>query len=200
MKSLAALFAALIVCAGASTAALGTTPVDEATYIAAVEVVQDETIVPAVFANALREAVLREAAIYGAAGRPITLRIELNRVHYKNAAAAMLIGDDNQARGHVAVLDQSAGQQLSTFSVDVDGERPGEMAAEIALGVIGAFDPTGAVDMASMAGSAASADIDRAGAAAAMIANFTAETLRQTFGAARTRAAKLARENEARAP
>lgn len=56
--SLAALLAALTLCAGASTAALGTTPADEATYIASVEVVQNETIAPAVFANALREAVL----------------------------------------------------------------------------------------------------------------------------------------------
>ncbi len=139
---------------------------------------------------------LRQAAFYGAAGTPIAVKIDVQRVHFKNPAAAMLIGDDNRTKGHVTVLDPASGQELGTFTVEVDAERSGDMAGEIALDVVGAFDPTGAVDVVHMAGDAGSAEMDRAGTTAAMIANFAAETLRQTFGDARARAAKSAREND----
>jgi hypothetical protein len=196
--SLACLLPALLaLCACANPAARGVFE-NESTYIGSVEVVEHDSSAPAVFAGTLREAVLTGAAFYGTIGRPITLRIDLDKVHFKNALRALTIGDDNQAEGRVAVFDPSTGQQLASFAVRADAEMSGDLASFIAISVIGAFDPTGIVDIASAIGSAASADIDRSGTTAAMRANLAAETLRQTFGDARTRAVILARQNQAR--
>jgi hypothetical protein len=172
---------------------------DEPTFIGAVDIVTHDTSAPPAFAESLRGLVLTEGAAYGTTGRPISVKIDLERVHFKNALRALTIGDDNQAKGHVAVFDAATGRQLANFPVQVDADTAGLSMSAIALTVVGAFDPTGAVDIASTVGDAASADINRSGTAAAMRANFAAETLRQTFGDARTRAVMLARKNPAAA-
>ena len=197
LTNLAALFAALALGACASTAAPGLTSAGP-TYVASVEVNQHDASAPPAFAAALREAVMSEAALYGNTGRPVALKIDLDRVHFKNALQALTIGDDNQAEGRVAVVDPSAGQ-LMTFAVQVNAEESGLSGVDIGMAVIGAFDPTGAVDAASTVGSAASAEIDRSGTAAMMRANFAAETLRQIYGDARARTANSARQDRTRA-
>jgi hypothetical protein len=189
----AAITALLLLSGCASTPAPSA---NEQTHVGVVEVVRHDPG-GAGFDVLLRETVLRQASFYGDGGRPITLRIELERVHFKNPLKAMLIGDDNQARGRVSVIDPATGQETAAFKVQVDAERGGMSGASIAMAVIGAFDPTGVVDIGSAAGSAASADINRSGTARAMSANFAAETLRQTYGDARAR--EVAKEAQARA-
>jgi hypothetical protein len=186
---------ALSACAGAAS---GVMSANESIYVASVEVLEHDMSAPAAFADTLRDEVLAGAAFYGATGRPVVVRIDLDRVHFKNALRALTIGDDNQAKGRIAVLDSATGQQLASFALDVDAETAplSDTGTFIAIGVIGAFDPTGIVDIASTVGSAASADINRSGTAAGMRANLTAETLRQTFGDVRTKAVIAARRNQ----
>ena len=104
--SLASLLAvlALCACAGAAPSVMSG---NETTYIESVEVVGHDTSAPAAFAGTLREAVLAGAAFYGTIGRPITLRIDVDKVHFKNALRALTIGDDNQAEARVAVWRRS---------------------------------------------------------------------------------------------
>jgi hypothetical protein len=196
LLTLAALLSALTLGGCASTRAPGVTS-DQPTYVAAVEVVQQDNSASTAFADTLHEAVVKGAALYGTTGAPITLKIEVDKVHFKNPLKAMVIGDNNLAKGRVAVFDQTSGQQLGTFKVEVDAERPSAAGAGagIALFLGEVLDPTGGLAIAHMAGNAASADINRGGTTAAMSANFAAETLRQTFGDAKTRAAKLAQRN-----
>ena len=173
---------------------------NEQTHVAAVEVTHAAAAGPGAegFSVLLRAAVARQAHLYGDEGRAITLRIDLERVHFKNPLKAMLIGDDNQAKGRVSVIDPATGQETGAFKVQVDAERGGLSGASIALAVLGAFDPTGMIDIGAATGSAASADIDRSGTATQMSVNFAAETLRQTYGDARANAvAKAAKEQAA---
>ena len=193
------LFAALLL------AACATAPAPTAnlqTYVAQVEVVQPAA--PAhggarsaaatnAFAIILRQAVVSEAALYGEAGKPITLQIALSRVHYKNALQALIIGDDNQAKGQVSVIDPATGQTLSSFPVQVNAEKAGQFGTMLAMSLVGAFDPTGLVDLGGSVAQAGSADINRSGTAGAMGANFAIETLRQTFGDVRAKAVAKAR-------
>ena len=172
---------------------------NEPTYVAAVEVIQSDAAVPVGFADALRTVVLTEAAFYGTTGHAITVRIDVNHVHFKNVLQAMIIGDNNDARGQVTVLDATAGQQMASFPVRVDAERHhGVSGAGVGMGVLEVLDPTGILAVGHMVGSASSADINRSGTAVAMRANFADETLRQTFGDARTRAVILARQQQLR--
>lgn len=122
----------------------------------------------------------------------------MNRVHFKNALQAMIIGDNNLTSGRVTVLDPATSVQLGAFPVQVDAERPGGGNGWFAMDMIGMFDPTGLVSIASAAGNAASADINRSGTAVGMRINFAAETLRQTFGDAKARVALKAQQGEAR--
>jgi hypothetical protein len=161
-----------------------------------VEVLEHGTTAPAAFADGLREAVLTGATFYGTIGRPITLRVVVDKVHFKNALRALTIGDDNQADARVAVFDRPTGQQIASFSANAD--ESGQLATSIAIGIIGTLDPTGIVGIADAIGSAASADINPSGTVTAMRANLAAETLRKTFGDARTQAVTLARQNKAR--
>ncbi|MGI9168794.1 MAG: hypothetical protein ACR2FH_01270 [Caulobacteraceae bacterium] len=156
-------------------------------YVASVEVVQHDSGAPPGFADGLRAAVLAEAALYGVAGQPLILRIEVDKVHLKNAAKAMLTGDDNAAKGHVVVIDASTGATLGSFAVRVNASRGGINGGAVAMTLLGALDPTGYVDVATTA-AAAGSGTDRSGAQARMSANFAAETLRQTFGGGRARA------------
>lgn len=55
------------------------------------------------------------------------------------------------------------------------------------MAVVGALDPTGYVDIATTIGGAGSALANRSGAEIAMSANFAEETLRQSFGDARSK-------------
>lgn len=197
--SLASLLGALALCACAG-AAPGVMSGNEPTYIESVEVVEHDTSAPEAFAGTLREAVLTGAAFYGTTGRPITLKIDVDRVHFKNALRALTIGDDNQAKARVAVFDRPTGAQLASFDVSANADASGDLAVSIGIGVAGAFDPTGIVDIVGAIGSAASADINRSGTATAMRANLAAETLRQTFGDTRTRAVTTARQNQTRQP
>src|SRR5262249_49286531 len=124
----------------------------------------------------------KDAAIFGADGQGLTLRIEIDSVHFKNVAKAMLLGDDNIAQGHVTVVDAATGQVLGTFKLWVTGERPSTGAR-----ILGALDPTGIVSMAQAAGDASPAKEQPI-----MAENFAQEVLRQTYGDARTRAAHAA--------
>lgn len=194
----AALLLALALCACASApASVGVST--EPTYVAAVEVVQSDASVPDGFSEALRTVVLEEAAFYGTSGRALTVRIDLNRVHFKNVLQALIIGDNNDARGQVTVVDASSSQPMASFPVRVDAERShGVSGAGLAMGVLEVLDPTGILAVGHAVGSASSADINRSGTAVAMRANFADETLRQTFGDTRTRAVIRAREQELR--
>ncbi|MFI4976846.1 MAG: hypothetical protein ACHP84_20120, partial [Caulobacterales bacterium] len=136
---------------------------DQLIHVATVEIVQQDASAPAGFADALHDAVVKEAALYGDDGQPITIRIELDKVHLKNPVKAMLVGDDNLAKGHVDVIDPSTGQQLGTFAVRVNAENVGTRGASIAMMLVGALDPTGYVDVATSAASAGSADVNRSG-------------------------------------
>ena len=104
-----ALLLALALCACATTPA-STGVSAEPTYVAAVEVVQSDGAIPDGFADALRTVVLDEAAFYGTSGRALTMRIDLRRVHFKNVVQALIIGDNNDARGQVTVIDASSSQ------------------------------------------------------------------------------------------
>ena len=183
---LAGLVWALSASAVAARPAHGLTSASEPAYVAAVEIVQHDDHAPPAFAEGLRAAVLAEAALYGAAGLPIVLRIDLDKVHLKNPLQAMIIGDNDLTAGHVSVIDQATGQPVGTFAVRVDAER--HRGAAIAMAVVGMIDPTGYVDVATTVGGAASAAGNRSGAEVAMSANFAEETLRQTFGDARAKA------------
>ena len=147
---------ALLMFGPAIAANRGVTP--PASYIANIEIVQNDNGAPAGFAEVLREAVQRGAALYGADGQPVTLKIEVDKVHLKNPVASMLIGDNNRARGHVTAVDATTGQVLGTFSIDVDADRKGEA---LAMFIVGAIDPTGYVDIATTAASATSATVNR---------------------------------------
>lgn len=187
-------FAAALALAGCGTTSAP--PANEQAHVSVVEVVLREPTAPPAFAELVRVAVLQQAAAYGDAGRPITLRVDMERVHFKNALKAMIVGDDNQAKGQVVVVDPETGQQTATFAVQVNADR-GLSGASIAMTVVGAFDPTGLIDLGTAAGEANSANIDRRGTAAQMSANFAAETLRHTFGDARAKAvAKAAHERK----
>ena len=118
-------------------------------------------------------------------------------MHFKNPLLALTVGDDNDARGQVAVVDPVTGQQTSSFEVRVNAERRGLSGAGVAMFVAGIIDPTGLVDMGTTTATAMSATVNRSGAAAAMSANFAIETLRQTYGDDRAKA--VAKEREARA-
>jgi hypothetical protein len=185
------LSAALLLGACASTS-LGVASPGEAQHVASVEVMQHDAKAPAAFAESLRVAVLREAALYGAVGRPLVLKIQLDRVHLKNPVLALTIGDDNQAKGRVVVLDAATGREAGSFPVQVNADRTGvgvDVASFVALSVVGALDPTGAIDIGAAAAEAGSAQLDARGAQAGMSANFARETLRLTFGDAKAKAA-----------
>jgi hypothetical protein len=195
LSGLVVLFSVLALGAGATTPALVG---DEPTYVAAVEVVQSDASVPAGFADALRTVLLDEAALYGAAGRPITLRIEVSRVHFKNPVQAMIIGDNDSVRGQVTVQVADA-PPMAGFRVQVGSDRShGISGAGLAMGLLEILDPTGMLGVADSVGSAASSDINRSGTAVALRANFADETLRRTFGDARTRAVIAARREALR--
>ena len=181
-------------CAGTANGVLS----NETTYVDSVEVVQHDNSAPPTFAENLRAAVVAGASFYGATGRPVAVKIDLDKVHFKNALKALTIGDDNLAEGHVAVLDPSTGQQLGAFVVQANAETSGVSVGSIAIEVAGVVDPTGIVSIVALVGEAASADIDRSGTALAMRANLTDATLRQTFGDAKTRLVLMAKKNQPR--
>ena len=192
LSRLATLLGALFLSACASTRAPSA---NEQTHVAAVEVVQHDPVA-AGFAVPLREAVIREAALYGNDGRPITLRIDLTRVHFKNPLLALTISDDNQAKGQVAVIDPATGQQTSTFKVRVNASK-GVTGGDVAMTVASIADPTGIVGIVDTVSNSMSATVNRSGTAKAMSENFATETLRQTYGDARAKT--VAKERKARA-
>ncbi|MDP3173685.1 MAG: hypothetical protein Q8M88_04545 [Phenylobacterium sp.] len=132
---------------------------------------------------------LEEAILYGGSGRALTLRIDLDRVHFKNPLKAIIVGDDNIAKGRVAVIDTSTGAQTGAFPVQVNAERGGLSGADVGTMILGALDPTGLVDLGSMAASAASANLNRSRTETGLRINFAREALRQTFGDAKAKAA-----------
>ena len=162
--------------------------------VAAVEVVATGPKIAPEFSGQLHDAVIKAGALYGDAGQPLTVKVGLDKVHYKNMLKALAIGDSCVAKGHVSVFDQASGKQMGTFPVMVNAERPtaATRGAGVALFLIECVDPTGIAGMAHMVASASSATVNRSGASAGLCANFAAETLRQTFGDERTKAAKLA--------
>lgn len=162
-------------------------PANQQTHVGLVEVLGKDPAGQA-FADLLHDALVRQAAFYGDAGRPITLRVQLEKVHYKNPLKALIVGDNNQAKGRVAVFDPDTNRETSNFEVQVDAEPGGLNGGAIALTVIGAFDPTGLVDLGSAAGYATSASLRHSSTATQMSVNFATETLRQTYGDARAKA------------
>jgi hypothetical protein len=172
---------------------------DQPAYVAAVEVVQSDASVPAGFAEELRTVVLSEAALYGSSGRALAVRIDVSRIHFKNPVQAMLIGDNNDARGQVVVRDAVTGEQLASFQVRVDAERShGISGAGVAMGILELLDPTGIVGIGNAVGNASSADINHSGTVVQMRRNLADETLRRTFGDTRTRAVIRARQEALR--
>ena len=109
-------------------------------YVESVEVVEHDASAPAAFADTLREAVLTGAAFYGTTGRPITLRIDVDRVHFENALRALTIGDDNQAEARCRRVRSANRSAIGVFRSVSDADVSGQLAASIAIGVIGAFD------------------------------------------------------------
>ena len=192
LSRLAALLGAMFLSACASTRA---PTANEGTHVAVVEVVHHDPVA-AGFAVPLREAVIREAALYGNDGRPITLRIDLAGVHFKNPLLALTISDDSRAKGQVAVIDPATGQQTSTFKVRVNASQ-GMTGAGVAMSVIEMADPTGYVGAVHAVSNSMSATVNRSGTVKAMSENFATETLRQTFGDIRAKA--VAKERKARA-
>ena len=188
---LAGIIGSLAADSALARAAHGLTFAGDSPYVAAVEVVQHDKGAPPAFVDGLRAAILAEAALYGSTGQAITLTIDVDKVHFKNPMKSMLMGDNNQTAGHVAVADQASGQALGTFPVKVDAER--HRGGSVALFLIGAVDPTGYADVALMAASAGAAGGNRSGEERAMDANFAAEALRQTFGDAKAKAAHAAK-------
>ena len=172
-------------------AAHGLTFAGESPYVAAVDVVQHDKAAPPAFADGLRAALLAEAALYSTTGQSITLTIDVDKVHLKNPMKAMLIGDNSLTAGHVAVVDQASGHAVGVFAIKVDAER--HRGASMAMAILGALDPTGYADVALMAAGAGAAGTNRSGEEKAMDANFAAETLRQTFGDTRAKAAHAAK-------
>jgi hypothetical protein len=172
---------------------------DQPAYVATVEVLQSDASVPAGFADELRTVVLSEAALYGATGRALTVQIDVSHIHFKNPVQAMLIGDNNDARGQVVVRDAATGEQLASFQVRVDAERShGLSGAGVAMGILELLDPTGIVGIGNAVGSASSADINHSGTVTQMRRNLADETLRRTFGDVRTRAVIRARQDALR--
>lgn len=153
-----------------------------ASHVAKVEVVEHDSAAPPGFADMVRDDALKEAALFGADGAAITLKVEIDKVHFKNAMKAMFLGDDNYAMGHVAVVDAASGQVLGTFKFWVNAERPG-----VGMRVLTALDPTGLVGM-----SQAMSRTDVSKEQVVMAANFARETLRQTYGDARSKAVHAA--------
>ena len=182
---LASLLCCMTLVAGAAWAGRGVIAAGEPAHVASVEVIEKDAKAPAAFAEGLRLDILREASLYGAAGRPLALRIEVSRVHIKNPVGAMLIGDNNNAQGRVTVVDAAAGQSLGTFKISVDAER--DRGASFGLMLIGALDPTGYADLGITAAGAVAASGNRSGTEAAMSANFAIQVLRRTFGDATAR-------------
>ena len=163
---------------------------NEQTHVGTVEVVGRDRASDAAFADTLREAVIREAALYGNAGRPITLRIALTRVHFKNAVQTLVIGDNNYVYGQVSVIDPATGQQTSAFPVKVD-DRRGVTAGSVAMGVARMADPVGVMNVVG------AVTINRSAAAAAISSNFATATLRHTYGDARAKSVAREREGQA---
>ena len=190
LPRLAALLGALLLGACATTTRAPSA--NEQTHVAAVEVSHPDRASAAGFADTLREAVLREGARYGNAGRPITLRIALTRVHFKNPLQTLVIGDNNYVYGQVAVIDPATGQQTSAFTVKVD-DRRGVTAGSVAMKVLGMADPVGVMNVVK------TVMINHSTAAAAMSENFATAALRKTYGDARANAVAAERKAQAKA-
>ena len=184
---LAAVLGALLLGACASTHA---PTANEQTHVGTVEVVQHGPAAAVAFAIPLREAVIREAALYGSEGRPINLRIDLTRVHFKNALQTLVIGDNNYVYGQVAVIDPATGRQTSAFPVKVD-DRRGVTAGSVVMGVARMADPVGVMNVVG------AVTINRSAASAAMSENFATATLRKTYGDDKAKA--VAKERQAHA-
>jgi hypothetical protein len=171
-------------------------PEREPNHIASVEVIQHDKGAPPAFAEALRQTVVREAAFYGDAGKAYDLKIDVDKVHFKNMLMAMTLGDASTADGSVALTDPATGKQTPPVKFQVTAEPNAFSGASIAELVIGMMDPTGLVSAASTVGDAASATFFKNGTAAKMIDNFTDMALWRTFGDAKHQAAHAAKQKQ----
>ena len=61
--------------------------------VAAVEVVATGPAISPEFPGQLHDAVIKAGALYGNAGQPLTVKVGLDKVHYKNMLKALVIGD-----------------------------------------------------------------------------------------------------------
>ena len=189
--TLAAMLGALLLSGCATTGGPAATA-NAQTHVGNVEVSSRERASDTAFAGILREAVIREAALYGNEGRAITLRIALTRVHFKNPLQTLVMGDNNYVYGQVAVIDPATGQQTSTFQVKVD-DRRGVTAGSVAMKVLGMADPVGVMNVVN------AVSINRSSASAAMSDNFATAALRRTYGDTRAKAVAGERKAAAKA-
>jgi hypothetical protein len=179
----------IFLCPCAASSAPGLESGADPGQVAAVEVTARNTEVSTTFAETLKQALLAEAAEYGASGRPLTVRVDLEKLHFKNAAKAMFLGDDNIAKGRVELIDATTGQSQGTFQVRVNADRGGGGG-----GLLTALDPTGLSALAAAAsGSGGGSKVETG-----LSANFAMETMRKVYGDARARQVYLARKRAAR--
>ncbi|MEP7210822.1 MAG: hypothetical protein ABI740_08295, partial [Alphaproteobacteria bacterium] len=174
----ASLLAALALGACAHVAVL---PENEPNHIGSVEVIQHDKGAPPAFAEALRQTVTREAAFYGDAGKGYDLKIDVDKVHFKNIVMAVVAGDSSHADGSVSLTDPVTGRPKSSDKFQVTAEPNAFSGVSIAELVIGMMDPTGIVSAVSTVGDASSAVFFKNGTAARMIDNFTDMALWRTF-------------------
>jgi hypothetical protein len=179
----------LLLCPCAAVSAPGLETSANPGYVAAVEVTPRGPDISATFVETLKQALLAEAAEYGASGRPLTVRVDLEKLHFKNAAKALLIGDDNMAKGRVEVVDPATGQAEGTFQVRVNADRGGA-----GVGLLTVLDPTGVSEVAvAAAGSGGGSRVE-----AGLSSNFAMETMRRVYGDARARQVHRARKRAAK--
>jgi hypothetical protein len=171
-------------------------PENEPNHIGSVEVIQHDKGAPPAFAEALRQTVVREAAFYGDAGKPYDLKIDVDKVHFKNLLAAMTIGDTSHTDGSVTLTDPATSQPKSSDKFQVTAERNAFSGVSIAEMVIGMLDPTGFVSAASTVGDASSATFFKNGTAATMVDNFADMALWRSFGDKKRQAAHVVRQKQ----
>ncbi len=172
-------------------------PEKEPNHIGSVDVVLHDKAAPPAFAEALRLTVVREAAFYGDGGKPYDLKIDIDKVHFKNLIAAMLIGDSSHTDGSVTLTDPAGGPPKTSGKLEVTAERNAFSGVSIGEMVIGMLDPTGFVSLATTVGDASSATFFKNGTAATMVDNFADMALWQSFGDAKRQAAHTAKQKQA---
>jgi hypothetical protein len=149
---------------------------------------------PPAFAESLKEALLKESSLYGTGGRPLTLKVDVRKVHFKGGVG-VLFGDYDVLEGRVTVVDPATGQPQGDFKVEAGSKAPSSGGSAL-LGVLSIFDPTGLIGMGQAVSKMGGG---HAKAAFFMCANFSKYALKQTFGSKKAKTAAAARRRNAQA-